>query len=42
MGLTNPFTAMLYYIKGEISDIKAMEATLLSRQALIKSVAGLV
>lgn len=42
MALGNPFTPMLYYIKGEISDIKAMEATLVSRQNLIKSVGGLV
>jgi hypothetical protein len=42
MGLSNPFLPIWYYIKGEISDIKAMEQTIISRQTLIKSVVGLV
>jgi hypothetical protein len=32
LGVGNPFLPMLYYLKGEISDIKAMNDTLLSRQ----------
>ena len=38
LGMGNPFLPMLYYVKGEISDIKAMEQTLVSRQTLIKQV----
>jgi hypothetical protein len=32
---------MLYYIKGEISDVKAMEMTIVSRQTLLKTVNAL-
>ena len=42
IGLGNPFTPMYYFLKGEVSDIKAMELTLVSRQNLIKAVPGLV
>jgi hypothetical protein len=31
IGIGNPFLPMLYYFKGELSDIKAMQDALLSR-----------